>query len=213
MDGPYLPECVTVTDSGEDDYPRTLTLDFGEGCTGPGGVTRSGIIEIVLTGDMSDIGSVRTTTFDNFQVHNMTLTGTRIFTNVGPNDEENQAMVGQDHAMTLTRNNHTVTRTYVGTLAWLEGFDTEDCDDNVVERNGVATHETTSGWGSSTRTLDAVVHGPLRLPISGTVTVDRPLHDIILDFGDEATTSPPLRETATRTPSTSTPTRLTVDCL
>ena len=111
LDSPYLPECVTVTDSGEDVDPRTLILDFGEGCTGPGGVTRSGIIEIVLTGDMSEIGSVRTTTFDNFQVHNMTLTGTRIFTNVGPNDEENQAMFGQDHAMTLTRDNHPVTRT------------------------------------------------------------------------------------------------------
>ncbi len=182
---PYLPECVTVTDSGEDVYPRTLTLDFGEGCTGPGGVTRSGIIEVVLTGDMSEIGSVRTTTFDNFQVQNMTLSGTRVITNVGPNDEENQAMFGQDHALTLTRNNHTITRTYTGTLAWFEGFDTEDCEDDVVERNGVATHQTTSGWGSSTRTLDAVVHSrPCGHPISGTVTVDRPLHNIVIDFGD-----------------------------
>lgn len=56
LDSPYLLECVTVTDSGEDIYPRTLTLDFGEGCAGPGGVTRSGIIEVVLTGDMSEIG-------------------------------------------------------------------------------------------------------------------------------------------------------------
>ena len=185
LDSPYLPECVTVTDSGEDIYPRTLTLDFGEGCTGPGGVTRSGVIEVVLTGDMSEIGSVRTTTFDNFQVHNVTLTGTRVFTNVGPNDEENQAMFGQEHEMTLTRNNNTVTRTYVGTLAWLEGFDTDDCEDDVVERNGVANHETTSGWGSSTRTLDAVVHSrPCGYPISGTVTVDRPVHEIVIDFGD-----------------------------
>ena len=185
FNSPYLPECVTVTDSGEDVYPRTLTLDFGDGCTGPGGVTRSGVIEVVLTGDMSEIGSVRTTTFDNFQVHNMTLTGTREITNVGPNDEENQAMFAQDHTMTITRNEHTVNRTNVGTLAWLEGFDTDDCEDNIVERNGVATHETTSGWGSSTRTLDAIVHSrPCGYPISGTVTVDRPQHDVVIDFGD-----------------------------
>ena len=185
FNSPYLPECVTVTDSGEDVYPRTLTLDFGDGCTGPGGVTRSGVIEVDLTGDMSEIGSVRTTTFDNFQVHNMTLTGTREITNVGPNDEENQAMFAQDHTMTITRNEHTVNRTYVGTLAWLEGFDTDDCEDNIVERNGVATHETTSDWGSSTRTLDAIVHSrPCGYPISGTVTVDRPQHDVVIDFGD-----------------------------
>lgn len=184
LESPFLTECVTVTDSGEEVYPRTITLDFGDGCTGPGGATRSGIIEVVLTGDMSEIGSVRTTTFDNFQVHNVTLTGTRVVTNVGPNDEETQAMFGQDHSMVITRNNRTLTRTYVGTLAWLQGFDTEDCEDNVIERNGVATHETAGAWGGSTRTLDAVVHSrPCGYPISGNVTIDRPRHNMVIDFG------------------------------
>lgn len=51
---------------------------------------------------------MRTTTFDNFQAHNVTITGTRVFTNVGPNDEENQAMFGQDHAITRNGNSYTL---------------------------------------------------------------------------------------------------------
>ena len=185
ISSPYLSECVIITDSGEDVFPRTITLDFGEGCTGPGGVTRSGVLDIVMTGDMDVLGSVRTTTFDEFQVGNLTLTGTRVLSNIGPNDEESQALFEQSHAMTIERNGHIITRTYEGILAWLEGFDTEDCEDNVVERNGVASHSTASAWGNSTRLIEAVVYDrSCGYPVSGTVTVERPVHNIVVDFGD-----------------------------
>jgi len=184
-ESPFVPECVTVTDSGEGAYPRTLTLEFGEGCEGPNGMPRSGVIEIVVTGDLgTEIGATRTATFDGFQVGNVTMTGTRVLTFEGEN-EDGLPTYSQNHDVTVSRNGHTLTRTYAGTLTWLEGFDTEPCDDNVVQRDGVATHETSGAWGGSTRTLDAVVHSrPCGYPNSGTVTVDRPQHDVVIDFGD-----------------------------
>ena len=185
QESPFVPECVTVTDSGEGVYPRTILLDFGDGCTGPGGVTRTGTLEIVLTGDLhTEVGASRTVTFSEYGVGNMTLSGTRVLTFDGANDA-GQPTYSQQHDFTLTRNGHVVERRYTGTLTWLDGFDTEACDDNVVQRDGVATHVANNAWGTTTRTIDAVVFDrPCGYPVSGTITVDRPVHDVVIDFGD-----------------------------
>jgi hypothetical protein len=182
---PFLPACVTITDSGEGVYPRTLTLDFGDGCTGPGGWTRSGVIDIVVTGDLrEDVGASRTITFTDYTAGPVTMFGTRTLTFLGDN-AEGQPSYAQHHDFNIQRNGHTVHRLYDGTLAWLEGFDTDDCDDNVVQRDGLATHSANNAWGTTTRTIEAVVHDrPCGYPVSGTITVDRPMHDVVIDFGD-----------------------------
>ena len=38
-------------------YPHSITIDYGTGCTSTGGLTRSGKITTVYTGDMSVTGS------------------------------------------------------------------------------------------------------------------------------------------------------------
>ncbi len=70
-------------------WPKTLTLDYGTGCTGTDGVTRKGQIVTVMTGPYVDSSSVMTSTFQNFSEtingveHN--ITGTQVITNLGHN--------------------------------------------------------------------------------------------------------------------------------
>jgi hypothetical protein len=73
--------CATVTITPQVGWPKTVTIDFGNGCNGPGGNTRKGKIIIVYTGRLMAPGSKATTTFDNYYVNNTHVEGTNIVEN------------------------------------------------------------------------------------------------------------------------------------
>ncbi len=56
-------------------FPKTITLNFGNGCTGRNGKTRRGKIITVYTGRMIAPGSEATTTFDGFYVDSVHVQG------------------------------------------------------------------------------------------------------------------------------------------
>lgn len=61
-------------------FPKTVTLDFGNGCSTLGH-TRSGKITTVYTGRLLIPGSSATTTFDNYSIDNLKVSGTFKITN------------------------------------------------------------------------------------------------------------------------------------
>ena len=75
--------CATVTISPADtvSYPKTMTIDFGSGCTSPNGVTRKGKLVITLTGKMRKTGSVISVTFNDYYVNGYKVEGTFSITN------------------------------------------------------------------------------------------------------------------------------------
>jgi len=80
--------CASVDIQWEPTAKR-MTIDFGEGCTSPRGVTRSGKIIVEYTGRYWVPGTTITTTFENFFVNERQIEGTRVVTNEGFNAEEN----------------------------------------------------------------------------------------------------------------------------
>lgn len=63
-------------------FPKTITLDFGTGCTNPGsGVVRRGIVNIVLSDSFRLSGSTAVVTFQNYFVNNYKKEGTITWTN------------------------------------------------------------------------------------------------------------------------------------
>jgi len=81
--------CPTVTwASTPGTFPNTITLDFGTGCTGTYGHTKSGKILIEVTGELFSPGSIRTLTTENFFVDDVQVEGTRTVTNLGNNEAE-----------------------------------------------------------------------------------------------------------------------------
>lgn len=180
----FLPDCVEVTDSGEGEYPRQITLDFGDGCEGANGRVRSGQLLIELTGDMLSEGSVRTVTFQDFMVNDLSIEGSRTTTNLG-NTEEGHPYFSRVVDVSYTNGENTFTRYNEFTVTWLSGYDTPECGDNVFQ---------IEGSGSCVRPNGATVNRSILEPLildqvcgyitQGVVSVDAPNGTRVIDFGD-----------------------------
>lgn len=78
--------CATVT---HDEIAKTITIDFGDGCTGPYGNTRSGIIFITYSGKRFVPGSFWIVELRNFYFNDRHIEGTRKVENVSESIETN----------------------------------------------------------------------------------------------------------------------------
>lgn len=73
---------VTITHmNAPDPFPVKIVMDFGTGCVGRDGRTRSGKIISVYTNRLIYPGAKATTTFDNYVVEGIKVEGTHIITN------------------------------------------------------------------------------------------------------------------------------------
>jgi hypothetical protein len=59
-----------------DEVSKILRIDFGEGCVGPYGRSRSGSIYIAFTGAVEELSSSKVITFENYFVNNKQVLGT-----------------------------------------------------------------------------------------------------------------------------------------
>jgi hypothetical protein len=81
-----LGPCVTITVTPNDStYPKTVTIDFGDGCICADGKFRKGAIIIHLTGPIRRSGSVMTITFRNFYLNRAHIEGTKVISNLSEN--------------------------------------------------------------------------------------------------------------------------------
>ena len=79
-------QCADITVSPNDStYPKTVTIDFGDGCIGLDGKFRKGKIELYFTGPIRRHGSVLTITLVNFQLNRARVEGTKVISNLGEN--------------------------------------------------------------------------------------------------------------------------------
>ncbi|HET6768321.1 MAG TPA: hypothetical protein VFH08_13010, partial [Chitinophagaceae bacterium] len=76
-------DCATITITPNDStYPKTITIDFGNGCLGRDGKFRAGAIIVHLTAPLRRPGSVVTITFRAYFVNRVHLEGTKIISNL-----------------------------------------------------------------------------------------------------------------------------------
>jgi hypothetical protein len=75
--------CATYTLSPADvsTFPKTLTVDFGAGCTSNDGILRKGKITYILTGKVLMPGTTISATFTSYSVFGYQLEGTYAITN------------------------------------------------------------------------------------------------------------------------------------
>ncbi len=78
--------CASVVVS-QGAFPKTITLDFGTGCTNPNSnITRSGIIHILLSDSFRLTGSTAVMTFDQYYVNGYHKEGIITWTNTTTNN-------------------------------------------------------------------------------------------------------------------------------
>ena len=76
-------DCAEITITPNDStYPKTITIDFGNGCLGRDGKFRSGAIIVHLTAPLRRPGSVVTISFRNYYVNRVHLEGKKILSNL-----------------------------------------------------------------------------------------------------------------------------------
>ncbi len=81
-----LGPCATITVTPNDStYPKTITIDFGNGCICADGKFRKGAIIIHLTGPIRRSGSVMTINFRDFYLNRAHIEGTKIVSNLSEN--------------------------------------------------------------------------------------------------------------------------------
>ena len=80
--------CATITITPNDStYPKTITIDFGDGCLCADGKFRKGAIIINLTGPIRRSGSVATITFRDFYLNRAHIEGTKTISNLSENGD------------------------------------------------------------------------------------------------------------------------------
>lgn len=181
--------CPTVTwaaDRGT--FPNTVTIDFGDGCTGFNGRTKKGQLIVTMSADHFTAGAVRTVSPNEFYVDDIKVEGLRTVTNMGLNAEEQMywTVVG-NHTITDPEGDvgtHSIN--HVRTMT--AGRDTEEeCLDDEYSITG--THSGTTREGKSFEgliTVALVKRMDCRWPVSGVeaITTDARRGNRTIDFGD-----------------------------
>ena len=78
--------CATITVTPNDStYPKTVVIDFGDGCWGADGKFRRGAIILTFTGPLRRSGSVVTITLRDFYLNRAHIEGTKVISNLSEN--------------------------------------------------------------------------------------------------------------------------------
>ncbi|GAB4404092.1 MAG: hypothetical protein OHK0039_04060 [Bacteroidia bacterium] len=179
--------CVTVT---HDSINKVVTLDFGTGCVGPDGRTRSGQIVISYTQRLYVPGATLTIDHVNYSVDSVMVAGTRIITNVSPNFQSNISLNTQlVGGMLVWPNGDTATRAFTRTATWMRAVNPINDELHV---DGSATGTTRNAVAYTTQTLSTLIFkrscrrsDGIRVPVEGVVSIQRGSQPKVqIDYGD-----------------------------
>ena len=178
---------ITVTSGSPAGFPKTVVIDFGNGCTSAFGIVRSGKINVNVTDSLRKPGSIATITFDNYYVAGYKKEGTIIWKNTSTPSTKSWNRECQNGKITSTTGN---TWTHAGIEDGVQsaGFSTPmDLRDDVFTITG--SHTVTNS-ANVTRTW--VITSPLEKKTmcsnitKGVYTVTGRAHTAVIDLGNGA---------------------------
>ena len=168
-------------------WPKVITVDYGTGCTGFGGSTRSGKIVIEATGLRIEAGSVRTVTFDNYFFNEMKVEGIKEIENLGYNDNQNLVFsVTLSGGQLTLPDGQVIERSFEHSREWIAGILTRNIWDDECLVTGNATGKNINGIGY-TNTILTALHWKrvCNFVVSGVIRIEREGKEVIeLDYGN-----------------------------
>jgi hypothetical protein len=177
---------VTITNPESGIWPKTVTVDFGEGCTGLYDNSRSGKIIIVITGPRLEVGAKKTITFENYYFNGIKVEGTKVIENTGYNDNQNLVCSVKltDGKLTLP-DGRFIERTTDHQREWIAGLLTKNIWDDECLVTGVAGGTTLEGVTYS-NTITTALHWKRScfFIVSGVVKIEREGKEPVeMDYG------------------------------
>ncbi|MCU4174061.1 hypothetical protein [Carboxylicivirga sp. N1Y90] len=168
----------------EGGYPRTITLNYGEGTELTNGRVIAGIIEIVMSGPRRENGATRTVTFIDFSVDDVAIAGTSIKTFL---KDEYKVNIVRDMSFTLPEDGTVIERTAEKTRTWVAGMDTPfDHSDDVINITGYTNCEDSDGNSYNREITTALVkNGECRYIVAGEITLTKNGVEFgVINYGD-----------------------------
>lgn len=173
---------------------KTITLDFGTGCTGSDGRVRKGKIIITYTGPYRTSGTVITTTFDNYHVNGNKIEGTKQVENITATADTASFRVTMTKGKITLTDTTSISWNALRTRAWSAGASTAEIEDDVYTITGGSTGISRKGKSFTTVISDAkpvviklacrMATPPSFYPVSGEITLKpEGATDRVLDYG------------------------------
>ena len=174
---------ITLSPADSTSFPKTMTIDYGTGCTSSNGITRVGKLSVTLTGKLRNPGSVISVTFDNYSVNGYQLQGTYSMTPVAGADSGINFNISVSNATITTPSNAVYTYSGSETFTQVAGIGTTTVTDDTYNITGNLSY---SGGGL---TVSGTIVNPLvrsaDCPNITSGTIDYVYKNIkgVLDFG------------------------------
>lgn len=180
--------CPAVTVSPDDGtFPRTVSIDYGpDGCEGPNGRLRQGMIMVIQTNPMTAPGAARTITFDNFFVDGVQVQGVKTITNASTGTDGNIVFTRTVEGGSLTYpNGETASWEASHTLTQVDGGGTPAMLDDVFEITGGSSGANRHGAAFTVEITEPLVKRKI-CPwiVSGVKTIAINDRTRTLDYGD-----------------------------
>lgn len=178
---------VTVTPLAPNVYPKTVTVDFGNGCVGRDGRTRRGKTITAYTGPMSVVNSQATTTFQNYFIDSNKVEGTHVARNTSTSNNRGFTSTVTNGKITRPNGNYTA---WNRTRSWLqtEGNGTPNSPVDDVFRitgnaNGTVVRGTNTTQWTSEITEPLIRRFTCRWLVRGIVKTTRNTNSALLNYG------------------------------
>jgi len=178
-------DCAKITKEPDEDtyFPIVITIDYGDGCESSlYNVVKRGVIIITITGKMSEKGSQRIVTFDNFYINDNQIMGTFTLTNLGDASFKRTLEGG----MIITADGDTITRNSERIRTRKSGGDTKERWDDIFEITGEASGKTAKGYEYTSLIITPLVKPVDCFWITSGI-IEKTINDediIVIDFGD-----------------------------
>jgi hypothetical protein len=184
FDIPRISSCATVTVS-DTTYPKTVTIDYGSGCSDGRGPVKKGKIIIVISDTLVAAGSVKTITTQDFYIDSNKVELSSTLKNLGKNAAGNWVIADNYTQKTTGANGNIVVETNSDTVEWISGFTTVDKSDDVFNKTGsgsITVNDTIAFSKKITKTL--AYDNSCGYIKSGTIELYQKGNTIIIDYGD-----------------------------
>lgn len=166
---------VTITRPTAALWPKTVTVDYGAGCTGFNDNTRSGKIIIEVTGPRLEPGSKRTVTFVDYYFNEMKVEGTKVLENKGYNSNKNLVIsIKLTNGKITLPDGKTIERTAEHQREWTAGLLTKSIWDDECLVTGTASGKNIKGVEYANTIITALKwERACRFIVAGVVKMER----------------------------------------
>ena len=177
---------ITVVPNIPHVFPKTITIDFGNGCMGRDGKYRKGKIVSIYTNPMVVPGAKVSTTFIGYQVDSLKIEGTHITENTSTSNMQGWKVKVIEGKITQVTTNRWIKWNSTKDILQIAGNGTPHFPlDDIYKITGNTRSINSAGHSWSALVIEPLIKKfTCRWIVQGTIKFVRNGREALLDFGD-----------------------------